>query len=297
MRHFLRLLEVGRQTMATLLDRTALHAQNRRLAPHTLDGCNVGLLFEKASTRTRLSFQVAIAELGGNVINLDRSALQIGRGESMDDTLEVMARYLHGLVMRTGRHDIISDLAGRNLLPIINGLTDQWHPCQILADAYTISGKVKGPVRLAFIGEGNNVFNSLAVAADFLGWELRLASPAGYGVSPALRSLLPGLSILETTDPVEAARGANVLYTDVWVSMGQESEKQEREQIFAPYQLDLPLLDVAAPGAIGMHCLPAYRGKEISAAMMSRFAPVIFDQAENRLHAQKAVLEWIFERI
>ncbi|MBE7438712.1 MAG: ornithine carbamoyltransferase [Spirochaetales bacterium] len=297
MRHFLRLLDPGPGTIDALLERTALHAKNRRLAVHALDGCNIGLLFEKASTRTRLSFQVAIAELGGNVINLDRSALQMGRGESMDDTLEVMARYLHALVMRTGRHDILVDLAGRNLLPIINGLTDQWHPCQILADAYTIACKVKGPVRLAFIGEGNNVFNSLAVAAHFLGWELRISSPAGYGVSSSLRALLPDLPIFETTDPIEAARGANVLYTDVWVSMGQENEKQEREKIFAPYQVDLPLLDVATADAIVMHCLPAYRGKEISSAVMSRFSPVIFDQAENRLHAQKAVLEWIFERI
>jgi ornithine carbamoyltransferase len=298
MRHLLNLLDPDASEIERMVNRAAEHAANRALNSSALSGMNIGLLFEKASTRTRLSFQVAVLELGGNPINLDRNALQIGRGESWDDTLEVMARYLHALVMRTDKHANLELLARRNLLPIINGLTDRWHPCQILADIFTIQqlkGKTTG-LKLAFIGEGNNVFNSLALAGSYTGLKITLAHPAGYGISPEIKELLAGrnIAVEAVEDPAVAARDADILYTDVWVSMGQESEKEAREELFKSYCISLDLVRLARPDCIVMHCLPAYRNKEIMPDVMQKFSAVIFRQAENRLHAQKAILEWIF---
>ena len=251
-----------------------------------------GLLFSKSSTRTRVSFEVGIRELGGEALFLSSSEIQLGRGEPIEDTARVLGRMIHGAVIRTFKQSDIETFARLSGIPTINALTDEEHPCQILADLLTIEelrGSLEG-VKIAFIGDADcNMGRSWIWAAARLGFELRLACPALFR-PPAELIARAGGKVVITEDPEEAARGADILYTDVWVSMGKEEEAEHRAAQFAPYQINERVVKAAAPKAHVLHCLPAYRGKEITAEVFERHADAIFQQAENRLHAQKAVM-------
>ena len=257
----------------------------------------LGLIFSKASTRTRVSFQVAMARLGGQTVDLNPSVTQLGRGEPLQDTARVLSRYCDVLAVRTFSQQEIVDYAHWATVPVLNALTDLEHPCQALADFLTMqeeNGDLVGQT-LAYIGDGNNVAHSLMLCGALLGVNVRIGCPDGFeplpGVLDQARNLAQhGAKIDVLTDPVKAVAGAQAVYTDVWASMGQEQEQAEREQAFAGFSVDQALMDQAAPGAIVLHCLPAHRGEEISAEVMEGPASRIFDQAENRLHAQQALL-------
>ncbi len=257
----------------------------------------LGLIFSKASTRTRVSFQVAMARLGGQTVDLHPSVTQLGRGEPVQDTARVLSRYCDVLAVRTFAQQEIVDYAHWASVPVINALTDLEHPCQALADFLTMQeshGDLVGQT-LAYIGDGNNVAHSLMLCGAVLGVNVRIGCPEGFeplpGVLEQARSLAQqGAQIEVMADPVQAVRGAQAVYTDVWASMGQEQEQEEREQAFAGFCVDQALMDQAASGAIVLHCLPAHRGEEISAEVMESSASRIFDQAENRLHVQQALL-------
>jgi len=268
---------------------------------HPLKGKNLGLLFEKQSTRTRLSFEVAIAQLGGHSIYLSPNQIQMGRGEEVRDTAQVFARYLDAIVIRTYDHPMIEEWARYSTIPVINGLTDLHHPCQILSDLLTIlekKGRVCG-IRMAYVGDGNNVAHSLIEGAASMGMKIRIATPGGYEPDKAIverAGILAketGASIEILQEPVAAVKDADVVYTDVWTSMGQEEEEEDRRGIFRRYQINRELMNRAKEDAIIMHCLPAHRGEEITEEMMESPRSVIFDQAENRLHMQKALLEML----
>jgi ornithine carbamoyltransferase len=259
-----------------------------------------GLIFSKSSTRTRVSFEVGIRELGGSVLFLSAADIQLGRGEPIEDTARVMGRLLDGAVIRTFRQSDVEVFAEYSQIPTINALTDDEHPCQILADLQTIREKLGGVEgrSVCFIGDGAcNVAASWLWAAAKLDFELRIAAPAAFQPSPDLLERLGRQArVVLLEDPMEAAKGADVLYTDVWVSMGKEEEATHRLSSLAPYQINETLLEQASPKALVMHCLPAYRGKEISAETFELHADTLFDQAENRLHAQKAVLQLVAGR-
>jgi len=262
-----------------------------------LEGKTLAMIFEKPSTRTRVSFEVGMYQLGGHALYLGRGETQLGRGETIADTARVLSRYVDGIMIRTFSHRNVEELAANASVPVINGLSDLLHPCQILSDVFTIwekLGRFEG-VRVAYIGDGNNVANSWINGALRLGVQLRIACPQGYEPDQQIleRALREGARVFLTHDPREAAEGAEVLYTDVWASMGQEAEREERLEVFRPYQLNRSLLELASPGALVMHCLPAHRGEEITDEVMDGPQSVVFDQAENRLHVQKAILEWL----
>ena len=252
------------------------------------------MLFSKSSTRTRVSFEVGIRELGGQVVFLNSNDNQLGRGEAIRDTARVLGRMVHGAVIRTFAQSDVEEFARFSGLPTINALTDDEHPCQILTDIFTFeekSGPIQGRV-VALIGDGaSNVTNSWIFAPARLGFELRIAAPKGYQPAPDVLARAGG-KIIVTDDVNAAAKGADMLYTDVWVSMGKESESAERIQKMTGYQINESFVDLAKPGALVLHCLPAYKGKEIDEATFEAHAQTIFDQAENRLHVQKAVLSW-----
>lgn len=298
MRHLLNLLNLKKEDFFSILKRGLEHKKNRFLNPTALKNKSFGLLFEKASTRTRISFSLAIHELGGHYMVLFPQELQLGRGETIEDTTRVLGRYLHGLVVRTTQHEKLETMAGLNVLPIINGLSDLFHPCQGLADYMTLLelGYPLEKIKIAFIGEPNNVFNSLVLGSLFTGTKITVATPQGFHLHKRITSLLEryNKNVEITHDPVEAVKNADVIYTDVWVSMGQEEEAEKRKQIFRPYSVTKQLLSRAPKDVIVMHCLPAQREEEISSEVMDAYADIIFTQAENRLHVQKAVLEWIF---
>jgi ornithine carbamoyltransferase len=267
----------------------------------TLLGRTVALIFEKPSTRTRISFEVAVNELGGRALALSGNDLQLGRGESVEDTGAVLGRYVHGIVMRTFEQERLTALAAHSGVPVVNALTDEEHPCQALADLLTVHdafGTFEGRT-LTYVGDGNNVAHSLLVAAASVGLGIRVAHPEGFApdagiVAEAVRRAAPhGTEVSVTSDADGAAHGSDVLYTDVWTSMGQEAEAEDRRSIFAPFVIDERLLALASPEAVVLHCLPAHRGEEISAAVIDGPRSRVFDQAENRLHAQKAVLAWL----
>ncbi|MBP7764765.1 MAG: ornithine carbamoyltransferase [Deltaproteobacteria bacterium] len=257
----------------------------------SLKGKTLGMIFDKSSTRTRISFEVGMYQMGGIALFLNSRDTQIGRGETLADSARMMSCYLNGIMIRTFSQESVEELARYAAIPVINGLTDLLHPCQILADLFTIQEK-KGSyegVRVAYIGDGNNVANSWIEAAAHLPFELALACPEGY--DPDARILAAAGRVKLCRDPFEAARNADVLYTDVWTSMGQEAESQERMKIFRNYQINQALLGVAKKDAIVMHCLPAHRGEEITADVIDGPQSVVVEEAENRLHVQKAVLE------
>jgi ornithine carbamoyltransferase len=242
----------------------------------------LGLLFSKPSTRTRVSFAVAIAQLGGTVVPLHPDELQLSRGESLEDTARVLSRYLDAIAIRCGPQAEVDAWADATAVPVVNALTDDEHPCQALADALTIRERLGGTdgVRVAWVGDGSNVLASLAALAPMLGMEIVAASPPGYEA--------PGVETVR--DPREAAAGADVLVTDTWISMGQEGEREQRLVDLEPYRLDAALLGLAAPGAIVLHCLPAHPGEEIAAEVLYGPRSAVWDEAENRLHTQKALL-------
>jgi len=293
MKHLLSIESLGADEILSIVDLGAkLKATRGTQGPRPLAGECWGMLFSKSSTRTRVSFEVGIRELGGEVLFLSSSEIQLGRGEPIEDTARVLGRMLHGAVIRTFKQSDIETFAELSGIPTINALTDEEHPCQILADLLTIRelrGSLEG-VKIAFIGDADcNMGRSWIWAAARLGFELRLACPDLYR-PPAELIACAGAAVTITEDPEEAARGADILYTDVWVSMGKEEEAEHRAAQFARYQINDAVLRAAAPGAHVLHCLPAYRGKEITAEVFERHADAIFRQAENRLHAQKAVL-------
>ena len=296
MKHLLSIEKLPRADMEHILADTAMVKQQRgRLGALPLAGQVWAMLFAKASTRTRVSFEVGIRELGGDVIFLPASEIQLGRGEPVQDTARVLGRMVHGAVFRTFAQGDVEEFARFANIPTINALTDDEHPCQILADIYTFQerrGPIPGKV-VTFIGDGAcNVAVSWIFAAAKLGFELRIASPKAFQPEPALLRRAGG-NVVCMEDPQIAAAGADLLYTDVWVSMGKEAESAGRIQQLKGYQINAELLRQAKPDALVMHCLPAYRGKEIDEATFEANALTIFDEAENRLHAQKAVLRWL----
>ena len=261
---------------------------------HLLAGKTLGMLFEKSSTRTRVSFEVGMYQLGGHALFLASANTQMGRGEPIKDTARVMARYVDSVMIRTYSQDAVEEFAAYSEVPVINGLTDLFHPCQIMADLMTVI-EHKGNYRdlvYCWIGDGNNMANSWINAASVFGFELRVATPAGYEPDTMVKELAAeaGANIIYTNDPVQAAKGADVLNTDVWASMGQEAEQQEREKAFVGYQINMDMVALANPDCVVMHCLPAHRDEEITDEVMESRHSVIYDQAENRLHVQKAIM-------
>ncbi len=263
-----------------------------------LKGKTLGLIFEKSSTRTRVSFEVGMYQLGGHALFLSKNDIQLGRGEPISDMAQVMSRYLDGIMIRTFGHDNVVELARYASVPVINGLSDLAHPCQVLADYQTLyeqKGKLKG-LKLAYIGDGNNMAHSLLIGGAKLGVHVSIASPAGYEPDPSVvaasREIAKqtGSEIVITQSPQEAVKDADAIYTDVWASMGFEEEQKERELAFANFQVNEELVKLAKPDYLFLHCLPAHRGEEVSASVIDGPNSVIFDEAENRLHAQKALL-------
>lgn len=295
MKHLLKLADLSAEEIFSILnlaDQLKYERKNGVDHPH-LKGKHLGMIFQKSSTRTRVSFEVGMHELGGQALFLSDRDLQIGRGEPIRDTVRVLSRYLDGIMIRTFSQQDVEDLAKYGSIPIINGLTDYCHPCQVLADLMTIreyKGSLKG-LKLCFVGDGNNMANSLIVGGLKTGMEVSVACPDDYRPDPDIlaRGFATG-RLTVTSDLKAAAKDADVLYTDVWASMGQEGEKAEREKVFRSYCIDGDLLSVAKPDAMVLHCLPAHRGEEITDEVFEAHANDIFDEAENRLHAQKAVL-------
>ena len=296
MRHLLSIEKLARAEMDAILAGVApLKKERGRHTRFPLAGQTWAMIFSKSSTRTRVSFEVGIRELGGQVIFLPAHEIQLGRGEPVKDMARVMGRMVHGAIFRTFAQQDVEEFAHYAQIPTINALTDQEHPCQILTDIFTFQEK-RGPIQgkvISFIGDGaSNVATSLVFAAGKAGFELRLAAPRGFQPDAGLVKRAGG-KIVVTEDVKAAAAGADLLYTDVWVSMGREQESAERLQLLSGYQVNAGIVRLARPDALVMHCLPAYRGKEIDEETFEAHAQTIFDQAENRLHVQKAILNWM----
>ena len=300
-RDFLSSADVSPKELRLILD--TARAQKRGRIPRSLAGKTVVLIFEKPSLRTKMSFDIAITELGGHCISLQQSEIGLGIRESVNDVAHVLARFADAVVIRTFAQKTLEEFAAHSSVPVINSLTDAEHPCQALADLLTIEEhkkRLKG-LRIAFVGDGNNVAASLAQAATMLGANVRLASPAGYELPKAVVARVrqfaeaSGGSFVEMRAPAEALKGADVIYTDVWASMGQENEAKKREKAFKGYQVTKKLMALAKKDAIFMHDLPAHRGEEVVDEVIDGPQSVVFDQAENRLHAQRALLHLLFE--
>ena len=299
-RDFLGLVDFSPEEIRYLLD-LAVEIKRKHKAGEAyqpLKGKSLGMIFEKSSTRTRVSFEVGMYQLGGQALFLSRNDIQMGRGETILDTAQVMSRYLDGMILRTFGHRNVVELARGATIPVINALSDQSHPCQALADYQTAlehKGKLEG-LKVAYIGDGNNVLHSLMMGAAKLGMHFSSASPEGY--DPPERSVQSSIEAAAETggsvrilrDPREAIEGADIVYTDVWASMGFEEEQKEREKAFKNYQVNEELVKYANPDYLFMHCLPAHRGEEVSEGVIDGKNSVIFDEAENRLHAQKAIM-------
>lgn len=295
MKHLLKMLDLTPQEIIEILnlaDQLKYEQKNGIKHPH-LSGKTLAMIFQKASTRTRVSFEVGMYQLGGHALCLNANDLQMGRGEPICDTARVLSRYADGIMIRTFAQQDVEDLARYGTIPVINGLTDFAHPCQVLADLMTIR-EIKGNfenLKMCYIGDGNNMANSLIVGCLKVGMRVSAACPKGYEPHPEVLRFAQNYDCFElTTAPKEAAKSADVIITDVWASMGQESEKQEREKAFAGYQVNNEIMNLAQPDAIVLHCLPAHRGEEITEEVFETHASEIFEEAENRLHAQKAVL-------
>jgi ornithine carbamoyltransferase len=296
-RSFTRVADFSSSELGRVLDLAddLKERQRRREEHHLLPGRALGMIFQKPSTRTRVSFEVGIAQLGGTGLYLSATDLQLGRGETLKDTATVLSRYLDGIMIRTFAQDAVEELARHASIPVINGLTDSSHPCQALADVMTIRerfGRLEG-VTVAYLGDGNNVCASLMVAAAKLGMTFRAATPKGYEPSPTAVEIAraePGAGIELLEDPREAADGAYVLYTDVWTSMGQEEERERRLRDLAGFGIDDDLVRLAGDDVIVLHCLPAHYGEEITEEVLYGRHSAVWDQAENRLHAQKALM-------
>jgi len=300
MKHLISLHDLTTEEIHNILKLAEkLKTEQKNGIPHPiLKGKTLGMIFTKSSTRTRVSFEVGMYQLGGYALFLSSNDIQLGRGETIYDTANVLSRYVDGIMIRTFKQSDVEDLARYGSIPVINGLTDLLHPCQILADLLTIyehKSTLEG-LKLAYIGDGNNIAHSLLYGCTKVGMDISVASPKGYECNEQIienakaDAKLTGSRVVITNDPFEAIVNADVVYTDTWVSMGQEAEKQERLRIFGPYQVNKELFSKANPDAIFLHCLPAYRGFEVTEDVIDGPQSVIFDEAENRLHAQKAVM-------
>lgn len=300
MKHLLSLHDWSSEDIEKALTLAArLKKEQKAGIPHPLlAGKTLGMIFTKSSTRTRVSFEVGMYQLGGNALFLSSNDIQLGRGESIYDTANVLSRFLDGIMIRTFRQEDVEDLARYGSIPVINGLTDLLHPCQVLADLLTIKehcGSLAGK-KLAYVGDGNNMAHSLLYGGAKMGMEVAIATPAAYRcdetvVKNAIEDAkAAGAKIVITEDSAEAVKNADAVYTDTWVSMGQESQKEEKIKAFSPYQVNGKLFSLAKPEAVFLHCLPAYRGMEVTEEVIDGPNSVIFDEAENRLHAQKAVM-------
>ena len=295
MKHLLKLIDWSKEEILETLDLAdKLKAEKKAgIKHHILEGKTLGMIFEKSSTRTRVSFEVGMFDLGGAALFLSSKDLQIGRGEPVQDTARVLSRFLDGIMIRTFDQEEVESLAKYGSIPIINGLTDFCHPCQVLADLQTIrehKGSLEGK-KLCYIGDGNNMANSLIVGGIKTGMSIAIACPNEYQPDPEIMKWAKENGDFICTDNIlEAAKGSDVLYTDVWASMGQEGEAEERKKIFKDYQINDSVVEVSNEGVMVLHCLPAHRGEEITAKVLEEHADEIFDEAENRLHAQKAVL-------
>ncbi|PRP55997.1 ornithine carbamoyltransferase [Bacillus halotolerans] len=295
----LTLKDLSEQDISALLAEASELKQNK-IQP-IFQGKTLAMIFEKSSTRTRVSFEAGMAQLGGNALFLSQKDLQLGRGETVADTAKVLSGYVDAIMIRTFEHEKVEELAEHADIPVINGLTDKYHPCQALADLLTIKeikGDLKG-VKVAYIGDGNNVAHSLMIGCAKMGCDISIASPKGYEVldeaaeAAKASALQSGASITLTADPIEAVKHADVIYSDVFTSMGQEAEEQERLAVFAPYQVNASLVSHAKPDYTFLHCLPAHREEEVTAEIIDGPNSAVFQQAENRLHVQKALLKAI----
>ncbi len=303
-RDFLTVCDISDNEIEALIKRAIELKSGSDANKCPLLGKSIGMIFEKPSTRTRISFEVGIYQLGGQPLYMNAEQLQLGRGETISDTAKVLSRYLSGVIMRTYLHSTIEEFAKNSSIPVINGLSELHHPCQAIADLMTIYEKKGGleGIKLAYIGDGNNVANSLIEAAVKTGINITIACPEGFEpdsfiVERAREALLPKSSgqIAILRNPLEAAAMADVIYTDVWVSMGQDNNPEMKKMKFRDYQINTPLLESAKKDAIVLHCLPAHRGEEITDEVISGKNSVVFDQAENRLHCQKALLEFLIK--
>ncbi len=288
--------------IAALMESSRQLKANRQKYVEALQGKSLAMIFQKPSTRTAVSFAVGMSQLGGHPLVLNNQDLQIKRGETMPDTARVLSRYVDGIMIRANKHEDVQDLAYWATVPVINGLTDKEHPCQVLSDLFTIVEKKcktladLKKLKIAYVGDGNNMAHSWILLAAMTGMEIAVGSPKSYDVEKEFIqrgeeiAKKTGARLSFETDPLKAAAGADIIYTDVWASMGKDEERDQRKQIFMPYQVNAKLLAAAKPDAIVMHCLPAHRGEEITEDVMEGPKSVIFDQAENRLHVQKAIL-------
>ncbi len=306
MRHFLNLSDAGGEAIAAILGEAMDRKQRRAGFPKAradedrpLDGAVLAMVFEKSSTRTRVSFDLAMRQLGGSAVVLESSSSQLGRGETIADTARVLSRFADATMIRTDHHQKAEELAAFAGVPVINGLTDLSHPCQILADMQTViewRAKLAGS-SWAWIGDGNNVCNSLVEAASLMQFKLAVATPQGFEPDPDMSAAARGSGMISfTNDPLEAVAGSEVVVTDTWTSMGQEHDEY-RLEAFAGFQVDAAMMAKAAPGATFLHCLPAHRGEEVTDEVIDGPQSAVWDEAENRLHAQKALLLWAFGKI
>ena len=302
MKHLLSMLSLSTEEITDILNLAdQLKYENKNgIKHHRLEGQTLGMIFQKSSTRTRVSFETGMYQLGGQALFLSNRDLQIGRGEPIQDTARVLSRYLDGIMIRTFEQSEVENLAKYGSIPIINGLTDFCHPCQVLADLMTVrehKGHLDG-LKMTYIGDGNNMANSLIVGGLKMGMDVTIACPENYDPDQKVLDFAKdykGFGLYR--DPVEACAGADVIFTDVWASMGQEQEAYERRQVFQGiYQINEKLLEAANPGCMVQHCLPAHRGEEITEEVFESHADEIFDEAENRLHAQKAVMVTLMEK-
>ncbi|MFA4874396.1 MAG: ornithine carbamoyltransferase [bacterium] len=298
-RHLLSMFDLTAAELDALMKRSAeLKAmQKARKRHHPLEGMTLGMVFEKSSTRTRVSFEVGMFQLGGHALNLTTQASQLGRGETYEDTARVLSRYVDGIMMRTFEQVRIEKMAAGSTVPVVNGLSDLLHPCQVLTDIFTVIEN-RGSIRdqkICYVGDGNNMANTWIQAAIILGFELRIACPEGYDPAAMILDKVKGgghKNVILTRDPKEAVEGCDVINTDTWISMGQEGSGEDaKRRLFMPYQVNAKLLSYAKKDAIVLHCLPAHRGDEITDEVMDGAHSRVFDEAENRLHVQKAILE------
>ncbi|HEX6828563.1 MAG TPA: ornithine carbamoyltransferase [Burkholderiales bacterium] len=296
-RHFLQFKDLSREELDYLFRRAAwIKARFKRYEPHwPLTDRTLAMIFEKQSTRTRLSFEAGMHQLGGAAIYLNTRDTQLGRGEPVEDAAEVISRMVDLVMIRTFEQEILERFAGHSRVPVINGLTNEYHPCQILADIFTFI-EHRGPIQgrtVAWIGDSNNVCNTWLQAAEVLDFNVHVSTPAGYEVEPERAGLYGTDHYEEFSDPHDAARGADLVTTDVWTSMGFEAENEERKRDFEDWQVDADMMRLAAPDALFMHCLPAHRGEEVDARVIDGPQSVVWDEAENRLHTQKALMEFL----